>query len=76
VSDPGCRTPEAFSGHPGGDGLGSHPGDPNSAAVMVDEDEDVGTPKEHRIDAEEVACRQSFLLRRAARRDRFAAIAS
>ena len=41
-------------GHPVHDLLGGHAGDPHQARVMVDEDEHVARPEQHRLDGEEV----------------------
>ena len=49
-------------GHPVGDRLGGHAGDPDKARVVVDEHEDVEPAEEHRVDMEEVARHQSLRL--------------
>jgi hypothetical protein len=46
-------------GHPVGDRLGGHAGDPHEAAVMVDEHEHVEPAQENGVDMEEVASRRS-----------------
>jgi hypothetical protein len=50
-------------GHPFGNWLRGHAGDPDEARVVVDEDEHVEPPEEDRVDAEEVARHQPFRLR-------------
>jgi hypothetical protein len=49
------REVASLLGHPAGDRLGGHTGDPHEARVVVDEHEDVEPAEENAVDMEEVA---------------------